>query len=413
MKQTVLFNHAWSSSYLPVGGAEKVYLLIEAKGNAPSQTNRAPINLSLVLDRSGSMDGEPLTFSKKACQFVTDQMDGGDRLSLVAFDDEVHTVFAPSKVMHKEVMKKKIESIQTGGSTNLSGGLIEGAQYVRKSAQEGIVNRVILLSDGHANQGITKRDKLAAIAAEYRSLGVGITAMGVGDGFDEELMEAIAEHGGGNFYYIDKPDHIPSIFEQELQGLLNVVSQNMKLTLQTTDSTRITGIYGHKFEQYLGEYTVLVGDLYHEEVKSILVELSLDPHTQGMHPVLLLNWEYVDVSEGAAACSYSCEVHAEFTNNLQLLNLPGNVDVQKRVQLTQSARVIEAAMEAFDSGNMQGGQEMLKQQADQMLAMSVQLGAPILAEESEKLYNRLENFTYSSRTRKELHEQKYRQMKRR
>lgn len=237
-----------------------MYLLIEARGIEGEQTkDRAPINLSLVLDRSGSMSGEPLQYSKKACQFVAEQMDMNDVLSLVAFDDEVRTVIAPTKVTHKDLIKQRIESIVVGGTTNLSGGMIEGAQHVRKGKVDGTVNRVILLSDGHANEGITDREKLLAIAKEYRSSGVGITTMGVGDGFDEELMEGIAEQGGGNFYW----------------------------------------------------------------------------------------------------------------------------------------------------------QMLLKEQADQMLVMAVTMNSPLMAEESAKLYGQLENFEYSSKKRKELHQEKYRNMKRR
>jgi Ca-activated chloride channel homolog len=88
-KPTVSFSHAWNRPYLPAGGADKAYLLIEARGSGTVRVERAPINLSLVLDRSGSMTGDPLSFSKKACQFVVDQMNADDVLSLVTFDDEV------------------------------------------------------------------------------------------------------------------------------------------------------------------------------------------------------------------------------------------------------------------------------------------------------------------------------------
>ncbi|KIL37215.1 hypothetical protein SD71_00290 [Cohnella kolymensis] len=358
------------------------------------------------------MTGEPLAYSKKACQFVADQMDVADVLSLVTFDSQVKTVLAPSKVTHKDLIKQRIESIETGGTTNLSGGMVEGAQHVRKGKEDGMINRVILLSDGHANQGITDREKLFAIAKEYRSSGVGITTMGVGDGFDEELMEGIAEHGGGNFYYIDKADDIPSIFNQELQGLLSVVAQNVKLTITPSEVTHVVGIYGYQVEEQQGKPVIHAGDLYQNEVKSILVELAFHPHTQGEHNVLQLAWEYIDVTEGAQACSYQVDVAAEFTSDINLLNQMGNPEVEQQVQLTKSAKVIESAMAAFDDGDMEQGQTMLKLQADEMLQMSVAMNSPIMAEESAKLYKQLENFEYSSKKRKELHQEKYRRMKR-
>jgi Ca-activated chloride channel family protein len=117
------------------------------------------------------------------------------------------------------------------------------------------------------------------------------------------------------------------------------------------------------------------------------------------------------VTEGAVACDYSLDVAAEFTSNINLLNAPANTEVQQQVELTKSAKVIEQAMEAFDSGELEHGQMLLKVQADQMLQMSITMNSPMM-EESAKLYNQLDNFEYSSKKRKELHQEKYRRMKR-
>lgn len=419
MTSTIQLNHAWNKSFVPTGGAENVYLLLEMKGTGEVKSERAPINVSLVLDRSGSMQGEALEYSKKACQFVIDQMGEQDILSLVAFDDEIITVFEPQKVTHKAILKQKVDEIDTCGCTNLSGGLIQGAQYVKKEMKSGYVNRVILLSDGHANRGVTDALKLASIAEEYRNLGIGITTIGVGNGFDEELMEGIADAGGGNFYYVEKPDDIPSIFSKELDGLLSVVAQNINLTLKPSKTLQITNIFGYKAKA-LGNsaktnedsFVIHVGDLFNQEMKSILIEMAFFPHSVGSHSVLDLNWEYVDVTEGAKLCTIQNIINAEFTNDIQLLNEVHNVTVEKQVKITKSSLAIEEAMIAFDSGNIGKGKELLQQQADLLLASAIQSDDAELRIESEALYNQLENFTYSPKTRKTLHEQKYRQMKR-
>jgi len=147
-------------------------------------------------------------------------------------------------------------------------------------------------------------------------------------------------------------------------------------------------------------------------VKSILVELAFLPHLQGEHNVLQLHWEYVDVTENAAACNITIDVKAVFTPDINLLNVPGNPEVLQKVELTKSAKVIEEAMAAFDQGDMEQGQKLLKAQADQMLQMSVIMNSLVMVEESAKLYSHLENFEYSSKKRKELHQEKYRRMKR-
>ncbi|MHA6482852.1 vWA domain-containing protein [Paenibacillus sp. strain BS8-2] len=411
MDQTVNFQHSWSKSYLPANVTNTVYLLLEARGTVRKTEGRAPLNVSLVLDRSGSMSGAPLVYSKLAAQFVVDQMDQNDLFSLVAFDSQVRTLIPPTKVLHKDLFKEQIQSIQPGGATNLSGGLIEGAQHVMSNKTEGSVNRVILLSDGHANNGITDHHQLGAIAKEYRASEVGVSTLGVGNGFDEDVMETIAEHGGGNFYYIRTAEEIPTIFQQELQGLLNVVAQNMKLQVVPIEGVSITAVYGYPVSRQTDEVSISLGDLYQNDCKSLLVELQLPAYAAGEQQVLQLNWEYVDVTEGASAVNCQIDVAATFTKDLQLLSQEENVKVLQQVELTKSALVIEEAMQAFDSGDMQGGQQLLKKQADKMLHMSVQMSSPLMAEESAKLYEQLNDFEYSSEKRKVLHEEKYRRMK--
>jgi Ca-activated chloride channel family protein len=412
MNSPVQMTQAWSKPYFPTGGEERAYLLLELKGDAGIRANRAPINISLVLDRSGSMSGSPLVYSKKACQFVTEQMGQEDSLSLVVFDDEVHTVIAPQSVTHKDIMKKHIAAIETGGSTNLSGGMLQGIQYNVQSRKENSVNRVILLSDGHANEGITDSTKLQAIVKEFRHAGIGLSTMGVGDGFDEELMEGIADAGGGTFYFIEKPEDIPGIFSKELDGLLSVTAQNIRLTIKPSFLTEITHIYGYKAEEGESGLTLNLGDIYGQETKSLLLELAFHPHKACKQEAVRLRWDYVDVTEGAKLCTYEYDIYAEFTNDLALLDLPGDAHVEKMVIITESAEAIEQALPLFDSGDIEGGKQLLQQQADHMLLASVKADDAQLREEAQILYSQLENFPYSPSTRKSLHEQKYRQMKR-
>ncbi|WP_186445914.1 vWA domain-containing protein [Paenibacillus cremeus] len=412
MNPSIQLTHAWNKNYWPTGGTEKAFLLLELKGTATMQTERASMNISLVLDRSGSMSGAPLAFSKKACQYVIDQMVSDDTLSIVVFDDEVTTVLQPQNIMHKDLMKQRIESIQTGGSTNLSGGLLQGIQYVLKSKREGSINRVILLSDGHANQGITDPLKLQSIVKEFQGMGVGVTTMGVGDGFDEELMEGIADSGGGNFYFIEKPEDVPGIFSKELTGLLSVIAQNVQLTIKPTEAASITHIYGYNAEESERGLMLTLGDVFAQETKSVLIELSLFPYAVGKGRALELQWDFVDVTEEVKICTMQYAIEANFTNDIDLINNSSNPHIEKQVQITESAMTIQHAIAAFDLGDVETGKQLLQQQADAMLCSAVQSDDAELREEARMLYDHLENFTYSSNTRKSLHEQKYRQMKR-
>lgn len=401
----------WSRPYLHAGGEESVFLLIEIVGKGRVWSDRAPINLSLVLDRSGSMAGTPLDYSLQSCEFAVDQLTDEDILSLVAFDDESATILTPEHVKNKDYLKQRIRTVQSGGCTNLSDGLLEGAKHVRRNLKKGMTNRVILLSDGHANRGITDPKKLHSITTELRSSGMSISTMGIGDRFDEELMEAIAEHGGGNFFYIDTPERIPEIFRKEFDGLFSLIVQNMKLIVMETGSVKVKSIHGFPCEKNTSGCCVYAGDLYNEEVKTILVELEAGPMAEGKHSVLGLTLEYVDVTGGAADCTITCKVQAEFTTDTRLLDVPTNPEVQKHVELASTAQAIERALEEFDCGNEQAGVLILHEQAVHMHIMSDLLADPLLAQESVQLAKKLQDFEYTSRMRKELHEQKYRNLK--
>jgi Ca-activated chloride channel homolog len=132
------------------------YVLFELNGKN-ELTKRMPINLSVVLDRSGSMNGKPIHYCKEATKFIINQLQEKDLLSVIVFDDNVNTVLPPQEVSYKDLLKAKVDQIQpggmtnlSGGMTNLSGGLIQGCQHLLSQNTDQYVNRLNLLSDGQA-----------------------------------------------------------------------------------------------------------------------------------------------------------------------------------------------------------------------------------------------------------------------
>lgn len=180
---------------------------------------RKPLNLSLVMDRSGSMQGEPLAYGIAACEFILERMECLDRLSLVVFDEEARSVFGPMYALRKEMLLKHLEGIGAGRGTNLSGGLLQGFHQVLRGKREGGVNRLILLSDGCANRGITSTSTLLTMAGEFRMMGVSMTTVAAGGSFNEELMRGMAERSGGRFSMLRKPADLQDVFAGEWTSL--------------------------------------------------------------------------------------------------------------------------------------------------------------------------------------------------
>ncbi|OZM56939.1 hypothetical protein CIB95_09215 [Lottiidibacillus patelloidae] len=409
---TISLTHSHQHAQVPTYGKEKNHLLVELKGNATKQVERSPINLAIVLDRSGSMTGNPLHYCKEAVKFVVSQLTDKDLLTVVVFDNEVETVFGPENVTHKDLLKHKIDQISTRGLTNLSGGLIQGCQHVLKQKEKDYVNRVIVLSDGQANRGVTDFNQLMMITDEYQSAGVTISTIGVSEHFDEEVMEGISEHGKGNFYFIDEVEGIPAIFAEELEGLLSVIAQNVTLAINPKDGVEVHKVFGYEPKQEEEGLKLNLGDMYANEVKSILVAYGIQAKPEGIHDIFDLQWSFVDITDGVKECKCKANVPIHYTTDLKILEAKPNAHVEKQVQITKSATIINEAMDFFDIGDIEAGKQLLHKQAVNMSIIAKEMNDEELLSESKILMEKLNNFEYSKKTRKELHHQRYRQMKR-
>lgn len=238
-----------SHNLIPAGCAGMLWALLELRSSAvkmEGQSRRLPLNIGLVLDRSGSMSGRPLEYVKDAAAFVVEHVGATDRFSLVTFDSVVTTVCPSQQVADKDRLKSVIGGIQAGSMTNLSGGFLRGCQEVLRGMHPGQVNRVILLTDGQANEGITKPVILAGKARAMAEKGVSVSSIGVGEDFNEDLLIAMSEAGRGNYYYIKNPEEIPGVFAEELQGLLRVVAQGMRVSATGASGCTINGMLGYE-----------------------------------------------------------------------------------------------------------------------------------------------------------------------
>jgi len=260
-------------------GSQKkaLYLYVDLKAAAiKKDIERVPLNIALVIDRSGSMAGDKLNYVKKATDFVIDNLSKEDRLSIVQYDNQVDVVSASQAVTNKKELHQKVAAITPGRMTNLSGGMLEGYSQVESSKTDKFVNRVLLLSDGLANKGITEPDKLRTIAQKrFREQGMGLSTFGVGADFNELLMTNLSEYGGANYYFIDTPDRIPEIFAKELEGLLSVIAQNAKLKLTFSNQyLKCTKVFGYPAAIDSQSVEVNFNDVFSEEQKAILIKFE-------------------------------------------------------------------------------------------------------------------------------------------
>lgn len=205
--------------------------------------SRPSINLALVLDRSGSMaEGKKMSHACQAAVFAVEQLLPTDRVSVTTFDNLVETVVPAGPVVDKPGVVRKIQGIRPRSQTDLHAGWAEGARQAESGRADTGVNRVILLSDGQANAGVTDPNKIAADVRGMAAQGVTTTTMGVGESYNEDLLEAMARAGDGRYYYVETPVQLADIFQTELHGLMATTGQKVSLGIVPAAGVTITDL---------------------------------------------------------------------------------------------------------------------------------------------------------------------------
>ncbi len=405
-------SYTLSRPVLPVGTSSKVDLLVTFQAEAPAAATRRSLNLSLVIDRSGSMAGVPLQHALQASRQLVERMRPEDWLSIVTYDDSVATVLAPTRVTDKGAIGSVLSKVRAGGCTNLSGGWLKGVEHVGANKAQERINRVLLLTDGQANAGITDPKALIATAREKSAAGTITTTLGFGSNFNEDLLIGMANAGEGHFYYIQSPEDAEGVFNIEMEGLGSLVAQNLEVTLKPASTVKVASVLNrYRFEARGQEVAVGLGDVYATEPRQLAAELSVEAGgATGPVTLATLVFRAQVVVDGAIReLSGEVPIVANLASASESAAVSADKNVLAQTNRLRIARVKDQAVELADKGDLTTASQRLRQVIAEVSA-NLDKASYDIAEEVEQLAHyaqRLESRKYDSVVRKELRDQSY------
>lgn len=313
---------------------------------------RAPLNVAVVLDKSGSMQADSkIENAKRGAIEVVERLDDDDIMSLVVYDTRARVVFPAQRVRDKDYLIDMIRGIHAGGNTALYGGVRLGQDEVREHISWEYENRIILLSDGLANVGPSSTEDLAYLGRAFGEEDISVTTIGVGLDYNEDLMTALASESGGNAYFAASSRDLPRIFAEETGEAMTVAARDVHINIHCCDGVRPLGVIGREGKISGAGMSVTVGKLYGEHEKYALFEVQVPRGLSGKR------LDVADVTVGYAdprtneKIESSCPVSITYDGDEQVALERRNKQIIKDAALTKNSDVRREAVKIADKGD--------------------------------------------------------------
>ncbi len=399
---------------LPAGDSQTTILKITLDApSSPIHIKRPAVNLSLVLDQSGSMNGTKIEKAKAAAIEALTRLGLQDIFSVVVYDTNVHTIVPAQNVGNIQHTINTIQQIRAGGSTALFGGVSQGAAEIRKNLESDFVHRIVLLSDGLANVGPRMPDDLGRLGAALIKENISVTTIGVGTDYNEDLMAQLAQKSDGNIYFVESGIDLPRIFAAELGDVLNVVAKKVTITITLPDNVKPLNIIGREGRIRGNKVELFMNQLYGNQEKYALIEVKIPESKPGSRIKIaradvVYDNPFTQSREKSTGVSY-----ASFSSDPKKVAKSTNIGVVREYQLNLNAMAQEKAIKLSDKGKKKEAVKELKQSAARLKQIGTLYQDEAMLQEADAIETRadtIESQGMSKKSRKILRTKSY-QMK--
>ena len=343
---------------LPRGSERWLDVLVRIRTpELPKPRPLPAMNLSIVLDRSGSMAGEKLEYAKAAARQAVALLGPADRLNLISFGDEVETLASGAGAEDHEVLRRAIDGLTADGSTALHAGWVRGVTLLHGRGARGSLSRVLLVSDGQANRGEQRKVVIAHQVQQACAEGISTSALGVGRDFNEDLLEAIARAGDGEYHFVESPAQLPKIFAEELRSLTRTFGRQVSLGLRPAAGVRIADVLNDL--EHTKTRRLRLPNLVHGRAIEVLVRLELSASEGDFRELFQARvaWDPIEgIEREKTYARFALPVLAEET----FRQLTANPAVREQALLLEAARTKTWAMDALDQGELEKARRLLE-----------------------------------------------------
>ena len=359
--QQCKFELTAGRAVLPVDKKTELCLKVGVTGfETESDVARPELNIALVIDKSGSMSGDRIRQAKEAAAFAVNQMKESDIVSVVVYDSDVEVLVPATKLTSKKDVLAKIDSIDADGTTALYAGTEKGAEEVKKFYDKGRVNRVILLSDGMANVGPSNPGDLKKLGQRLGGEGITVTTLGLGDGYNEDLMQQLAQAADGNHAFITSAKNLVEVFDEEFKTVTKVVASEAGCKLVCAEGIRPIRVLNRDAEISGQEIKFSWNQIYSGHQRYALVEVEVPAGANGeKRSIATATLSYANMKTNKTD-NLSDSVEITYSSSEEDVKAAENEEVMKDYVSQSAALARDEAVRLRDAGDISAARGVLR-----------------------------------------------------
>ena len=353
----------WSRSTILTNEPNELFLQVDLRAKDIGTKHRPRVTTMIVLDRSGSMDGDKIEKTKLATLQAFKSLNAKDTIGIISYSNHAQVNLRPTlkKNLSTAKIQKTLDGIYPAGGTNISDGIRLAIDLLEEPQTEALYRRILLISDGHATKGETSVIKLEKLASLAKQKGISISAIGVGNQYSEDLMMALSQNGGGNYYHVRRTKSIEHTLSQEMSKTKKVLAQDVRFEFSVPPEFHLEKIFGYKHKDLGNKIVVYLGDLSSAEKRKFIAKINYEPRVKSSNRLICTMKLQYDSLFTNQSRSHEEETELKLSRDIQQVKASTEPRVLEQVEKVRLAEIRRQAAIEFETGNYNRAKLRLRQ----------------------------------------------------